>query len=444
MTKARQDGLYLAILGALIFVLIGTALENAAPVSTVDFRVVYYSARCLLEHHDPYNISELQGTYQSEHGETAKDTPTIRLTETQYIYPPTAFSITALFALLPFWPAHILWLVITAFSVMTAAFLMWHSGAKHSPLCSGILTCLMLANSELFLILGNPAGLAISFCVIAAWCFVERRFVAIGVVCLALSLALKPHDSVFVWVYFFLAGGFYRKWALQSLAALFCLALPATLWVTHIAPHWIHELSLNLAANSAHGGLSDPGPASMAAHGIGMVISLQSVFSMLWDNQGFYNLASYLVSGALLLSWFVQSLQTRARAMPWYALAPIAALTMLPIYHRLYDAKLLLLAVPACCMLWERGQVAGRVAFVLTAGSLVLTGGVAWAFLLQVIAHLRLPANQVSRAFLIAVQVFPVPILLLAVSIFYLWIYIRLSRGSVARQIDPKFARESH
>ena len=37
--------------------------------------------------------------------------------------------------------------------------------------------------------------------------------------CLAISLMLKPHDAGLVWLYFLLAGGIYRKRALQALVA---------------------------------------------------------------------------------------------------------------------------------------------------------------------------------------------------------------------------------
>ena len=50
-----------------------------------------------------------------------------------------------------------------------------------------------------------------------------------GILCMAVSLAIKPHDSGLVWFYFLLAGGVYRKRALQTLAVTVLLALPAIL-----------------------------------------------------------------------------------------------------------------------------------------------------------------------------------------------------------------------
>jgi len=151
MTKARRDGLYLVLLGSAIFLMVGSALENAVPVSTVDFRVVYYSARCLLEHRDPYNESDLDYVYRTQGGATAKDSPQIRRSERRYNYFPTAFPITLPFAILPFGPAHLLWLAFTAGSIILASYLMWDIGADCAPILAGALICLSLANSELFL-----------------------------------------------------------------------------------------------------------------------------------------------------------------------------------------------------------------------------------------------------------------------------------------------------
>ena len=96
-----------------------------------------------------------------------------------------------------------------------------------------------------------------------------------GILCLAVSLAIKPHDAGLVWLYFLLAGGVYRKRALQTLLITVVLGLSAFLWVSHVAPHWMRDWRSNLAAISAHGGLNEPGPASVTGRTAGMVIDLQ-------------------------------------------------------------------------------------------------------------------------------------------------------------------------
>ena len=377
MRKARMDGLYLLLLGSAVFLFLGTALESVSPVSMIDFKVVYYSTRCLLHHSDPYNQSNVLRTYKAEGGERPSESARDLQVVTQYMYLPTAFSFTVPFALLPFGPAHLLWMALVVGGLIFASFLIWDLAADYAPIVTGALLCFLLANTELLVIIGNASGIAISFCVVAVWCFYKKRFAALGVLCLAISLALKPHDTGLVWLYFLLAGGVYRKRALQTLAVFAALSLPVILWVTHVSPHWMQELSSNIAALSVHGGLNDPSPASSGAHGIGMMINLQTVISFFRDDPRFYNPATYLVCGVLLLVWSFKTLRSRITpASSWLALAAIAPLSMLPVYHRQCDATLLLLTIPACAMLWAEGGPVARLALLVNAAGFVLTGDV--------------------------------------------------------------------
>jgi hypothetical protein len=435
MTKARMDGLYLLGLGAAVFLLLGFALENAVPVTTVDFKVVYYSARCLIEHGDPYQEAALEHVYQTEGGVSGRETAANRRSERNYNYFPTAFPITVPFALMPFGPAHLLWLGVTAAGFLLASFLMWEIAADHAPIFAGVLVGLTLANSELFLILGNPAGIAVSLCVIAVWCFLRDRFVGAGIVCLALSLMLKPHDAGLVWLYFVIAGGANRKRALQTLVVVIVLSVPAIIWLSAVAPNWMPELHSILTAYSSHGDVNDPGPASMASHGIGMVVSLQAVFSVFFDDPRFYNPATYLVCGALLLAWLLKTVRSAwSTRIAWFALAPIAALTMLPVYHRIYDARLLLLAIPACAMLWQRGGGIAKSAAAVTTIQIIFTGGIAWAIFFRALAHVQVPNSALAKGLLVGLQIFPVPLILLLTACFYLWVYLRRAVGLESAQ----------
>jgi hypothetical protein len=436
MTKARRDGLIFLLLGSAVFVLLGTALSSTSLGAMVDFRGLYYPARCLIQRCDPYNESEVQRIVLAEGGVRPSDTPNALLVLKRYVYPPPAFILTIPFALLPWGPAHELWLVLTAGSLVFASCLIWNLGADYSPLLSGLLVGFLLANSELVIVLGNMAGIAISLCVVAVWCFLRERFIPLGILCLAVSLCIKPQDVGLVWVYFFLAGGAYRKLALQTLLVTVALSLPEALWVWHFSPHWMREWQSNILAYSAHGGMADPGPASSGAHGLGMVINLQSVISIFWDDPRIYNPISYLVLAPLLLVWAFFTL--RYRRWPrstWMALAAIAALSMLPVYHRQDDAALLLLAIPACSMLWTEGSRIGRIALLVTGIGLLLVADLPWAIFFVLVNALHLSTSGRSGQMLIVFQVFAIPLTLLAVSVFYLWVYAR--RGPTLPPLAP-------
>ncbi len=425
-SKNRKDSLYLMVLGTAVFLLLGFALEQAAPVSTADFRLMYYSARCVLSGHDPYLEKNLRQTYREEGGETAQEGSIAQQTASQYIYLPTAFSVTIPFAVVPFAISQFLWLSLTAGSTILAAFLMWEVSVQWAPLAAGLLIAFTLANCELLVAVAGPAGIAIGLCVIAAWCFIRERFELLGVCLLSVSLILKPHDSGLVWLFFLLAGGVYRRRALQALAAVVGLSIPSITWTSYVAPHWTKEVLSSVAANSAHGALNDPGISSGAGHGIAMIISLQTMFSYFYDSPSFYNRASYLVCGCLLVVWMVRVFRISPRAEgAWLALAPVAALSMLPVYHRLDDAKLLLLVIPACSMLCARYRRLGNQALVVTAAQIVFTCALPWALFFAVIKRMPPPGTEFGRQLLIAVQVMPAPAILLITAIFYLRMFIR-------------------
>jgi hypothetical protein len=423
---ARRDGRVLLILGSLIFVSLGLALERANREPMVDFRVVYYPARCLAQHCDPYDQAQVLRLYRAEGGDNPSDSEKVRTIVTRYIYLPTAFCFTLPFALLPSGPAHILWLALTIAGLLFASFLVWNLAADSSPIAAGALIGLFLVNSELLIISTNAAGIVVSLCAVAMWCFLRERFALAGILCLAVALAVKPQDSGLVWLYFLLAGGVFRKRALQTLLATAILSLPGLLLIWHASPHWFTEWQSNVASFAVHGGINDPGPASIGAHGLAMVISLQSVVSVFSDDPRVYNWVSYLVFAPLLLAWAFISIRSRAtQRRAWLALAAASALTMLPVYHRQYDAKLLLLTVPACVMLLAEGGRIGKLALLVTTAAFVFTGDLTWAILLGLMNHLYPAATGLSARTLMAVQVFPPPLILLVTGIFYLWAYAR-------------------
>src|SRR5271165_6996106 len=180
MQRARRDGLILLLLGSVVFVLLGVALENSAATPASDFRALYYPARTLIHHSDPYSIPQVSSIYQADSAHFPRDDWKARVIATCNVYPPTAFTFMFPFAMLQWGAAHILWLILTAVSILFVCFLIWNLSAGYAPLVSGALIALFLVNSELLMISSNAAGIVVSFCVIAVLCFLRNRFVAVG------------------------------------------------------------------------------------------------------------------------------------------------------------------------------------------------------------------------------------------------------------------------
>jgi hypothetical protein len=327
---------------------------------------------------------------------------------------------------LPWGLAHVLWVVLTAGVFILAALLMWDLGASYAPGVSLFLICILLVNCESIFVAGNTAGIAVSLCVLAAWCFLRERFVPAGILCMALSLAIKPHDAGLVWLYFLLAGGVYRKRALQTFFITAILGLTAFLWVSHIAPHWMQDWQSNLATISAPGGINEPGPASLTGRSAFMVIDLQAAISIFRDDPRFYNPASYLFCGVLLLLWAVRTLRSSfSTARAWIALAGIVPITMLITYHRPWDAKLLMLTIPACALLWAEGGRIARIALLVNSLGLLLTADIPLAILSNIPKQLHVGTAGIFGQMLTFVLIRPASIILLVMSIFYLWVYLQ-------------------
>jgi hypothetical protein len=418
MLKERQDSLLLLSLGSLFFVMAGTAIAYFNALGMIDFKEFYYGAKCLVQHHDPYQQSQLWALYKSEEGEVPSALGSVVIAAHGHITPnfPTTFFLVAPLALMPIKIAGAIWFVLSAAAFVLAAFAMWSAGAEFSPLMAGALVFLFLVNSEMLLALGNTVGLVVGLSVIAVWCFLQNRFTLVGTICLAIALVMKPHDVGLIWLYFLVAGGMARKRALQTLIPVAALVVPAVLWTRQSAPHWLGEMRANQSALMQRGGLNDPGPHG-GGFGVNMTLCLQTIVSRFWDNPHFYNPVVYIICGALLLIWLRKTLQSSfSPHLAWFAIAVVVPLTILVVYHRSYDARLLLLSVPACAMLWKKGGPLGWCAIALTLAAIMVTGDIFWIVLFQ-ITHYSGPS--------LAFGVIPAPLILLALSVFYLYVYIR-------------------
>ena len=429
MTKERLDGLYLLLVGAAACILLGGVLASIAPAKMSDFNAIFYGARCIIHHADPYQSSEVLREFQVDGAQFPSDPAISRPYQRAILTSinlPTSFLLIAPLACLPSSVAHVVWLIIMLGSLLLAAYCMWDLGAAYSPVLAGALAGCVLANCEVLLINGNAAGVAIGLGLVALWSFIKRRVALAGAFCLAVGLVLKPHDVGFLWLYLLLAGGILRRRALQSLAIAAAIGIPAFLWIWHVAPHWAQELQFNLSQTSARGDLNDPGPSSTGAHTLGMMINLQTVVSIFRDDPSFYDSATYLIIGSPIAVWAAVTLRSRFTAgRMWLALASISALSLLLVYHRSYDAKLLLLTIPACALLWRRGGMIRWLALTLNTFALVFTSDLAWIFFAFLMSRLRPAAPWITDPAINAVIAFPAPAALLAISIMYLWFYIR-------------------
>lgn len=419
------------------YILAAAIRSNAhGAIKAIDFGEIYYGARCAIEHKDPYDPQTVFREFEADGGRILNTNPKEeqddRTVISVAVYPPTAFLAVFPLAIMP-WPvAREIWLGLTSVLLALAALAAWDLGGE-APAISGAMACFILLNCYVLLVGGNPAGIVIPLCVIAAWCFLKDRYALAGVLMLAISLVVKPHDVGFVWLYFLLAGGALRKRALQTLAIAGVFGICAAIWIAPRSPHWVSELHQNLELVSRPGNTSDPGPAGRSYRSFFQAVDLQVAASSISSDPHIYNPVSYAIGGGLILAWGIAVLRKRSkkgssppalREGTLLALAAISILTLLPVYHRPYDAKLLLLAIPGCAMLWAGGGVRRWIALGLTSAAILFTSDIPLTLWAAATGGLAASGSSFGgKVMLMLLQ--PGPLVLLAAGCFYLWVYMR-------------------
>jgi hypothetical protein len=351
--------------GALIFLLLPALRYQRIVLSAIDFKAVYSSSKCVLDGCDPYDSNNLLREYTMGRGDLSPNSD-LSFDSHQALYPPSSLFWVLPFALLPFKAALVAWLALSGSLFVTAAFLMAEILRQRSSPIALVLLGLFVATSSLLLYTAQPSGVAISLCAIGVWSLVRRRIPFTGAICFALSLALKPQIGGLVLIYFLLSKGPSRHRAvlILILAALFCV--PGLFWITriHAAAQWQHELAANLARGAARGSINDPGPSGPAPN---LVTDLQSVIAVFADDPAFYNRISLAIVGVLLLLWGYVAVRAKpSLRKDLLGIAAIACLSLLPIYHRNYDLRLLLLTFPALGLLVADGGAPGILAVLVS------------------------------------------------------------------------------
>jgi hypothetical protein len=157
-----------------------------------------------------------------------------------------------------------------------------------------------------------------------------------------------------------------------------------------------------------------------------MIVDLQSAVSVFKDDPRVYNPISFFVCGALLLLWSIRSFRARySHSRALLALAAVVPLTILVTYHRPYDAKILLLSIPACAMLLSVGGWAGRIALLVTTAAIVLTADIPLAILVVLAGKLHVGPVGFAGKMLTTLLLRPAPIAMLVMACFYLWALMR-------------------
>jgi hypothetical protein len=308
-----------------------------------DFTPNYLATNQWFHGGDPYDIERIRASWHDMTGSSADVQPWWS------VYPPTTFVVLAPVGALPLRTALFAWGIISTALFLSAIFALSDLGgftlrdARTWLLVGGVLCS---APAQFGLMSGQPTVAVLSLAILAVWAIARRHEKTAGAL-LAIACAIKPQVAApFVAYYLVL-----RKWRVVDLAVLLiCVIAAATMILMH-ATHvdWVTGWSQNLRGTVASGGVNDPTSANPWRD---QMINLSVMLQSLVHSPLLPRVLAMCVT-AVLLALYVrafprieQRLITRARgrSVDLLPLATLTAMSLLPVYHRIYDALVLCLA----------------------------------------------------------------------------------------------------
>jgi hypothetical protein len=363
--KYPKLNLHFLVLGvsALVFLVVGG--QRAFRFSH-DLVPVYTGAGCLLQGCDPYSISQLEEQFFQRGGRDV-DLPSWEID--MPVYPPSTFLVLSPLLLLRYPTVRLFWFVLNGGLFILSAVLVLSGCPRSNRWLATSLVSVILATSGILLVVGQPATFAISLIIISSYFFLRVRFLPLCAFLFMLSLAVKPQLGGLI-VLYFLGQKIYRRYAAFALAGALVLLLSAGLTL-RMHPHsanWTSTFQGNLSSTLSPGGSADPRPANQEAIGD---MNLQSLTSIFFADAGRFNHVAYVVFLVLLALLIMLTWSHASGEIHVLALAALSILTLMPVYHRFYDTRVLLLSVPAVILIFEKRRFLGAAMAVLTMLSVI-------------------------------------------------------------------------
>lgn len=363
------------LLASILLVVSAAKYRNGLiPIEGIDFSIPYACTRAWLAGTNPYDFDNLKREFESAGG----DLPGFRVDYMPPIYPPPSFIVMIPLSLLPWDTALRVW-EVSAYVLVLLMFvaMLKLAGIKFWQPRTLLLLLLVVAFAPLRSAITLTQSALPAICLVTfAMLALHYRFDAVAGCLLALAVGFKPHDALFGLVYFFVI----RRWrALTWCGGLLTLmGLIAILRMGPLNMGWTLDVFNWIKLASQPGSIIDPSSGNPAR--FQMIQLPVLLFTMISDPRTVM-IANWVICGLLLLT--VAGLiyrNTRLQPNPspdLLSISLLAAVFLLPFYHRFPDAMLLLLAGAwAVGRLNTSEQLWGRVTLILLLPFLIDPGAI--------------------------------------------------------------------
>lgn len=287
-------------------------------------------------------------------------------------YPITSLVMVAPFTVAPWSIALALWSSVSVAAIVMAAFaLLAVCGCNWRELRSQLFLAATFALAPLHtgIATANPALLAVSLVIFTLWAAQRESNRAAGLL-LALAICLKPTVAGGLLLYYLLR----RRWSLVVTACSVstAIAMIGFLRLTLAEVHWLASYQENSRRMFAIGSVDDFTRASGLRFNL---INSQVFFGGIGASPAIANLLAHLL-GVVLLAWWLWFC-SRRRTSGLLEVSAISTLSLIVVYHRSYDAVLLMLPLAWCLLVTRKISrsfvTLAAVALFLVPGPILLT-----------------------------------------------------------------------
>jgi len=309
------------------------------PDRSGDFALVQAASSAFVTGANPYDADDLDAVYRRTgageafpHWRGSRD----------LLYPPTTFVVLSPLALLSFEVGRIAWMAINVLCVLVIfESLRRLIGAPWGGNASMLLGAATLAYAPVLTAIGfgqTPLPVVALICAAQAARVSGRRSVSGGL--LGVATALKPQMGLVFLAY----EAFRLRWraSLVGLAVALGALVVASIRLDSAGVDWVAELRANVQAFTTGGAPGDPTTANPIRY---QLIHLKQPLHVLFESRGLVSALSFAFVGALALWYFLVWLRRREDATELLTLSMACPLSLLVVYHRAYDASLLLIPV---------------------------------------------------------------------------------------------------
>jgi Glycosyltransferase family 87 len=188
--------------------------------------------------------------------------------------------------------------------------------------------------------LSNNIGVLSAELGVLGWAAARKSPGTAGVILLATATALKPQVGLAFLIYFAVRRDWRIVW--QAFALLAAATIIGFVRLESHPMNWVGSYLRDSAAFFQAGGINDFRPQNLFRFDL---INLQVILYPLFQNADAANILAIVLTVIFFLLWLKWSRSARI-ATSILSMACLSAIVLLPIYHRYYDATLLLL--PLC------------------------------------------------------------------------------------------------